>query len=195
MQFFELETLGNLNDRELALTDGPPEGMELRSYCMARGRRATPYYPKEAMVSLREDHPGIKLSSLLGNTNSYLIVHKDMKEVIAEHCQGIEVEYLPFDLYDHRKRLYSRDYFFINPIGTLDCLDPVASGVKIGSQGGVIHVGRRVLAPKKSANLPPLFRPKEKPAAYIVSESLAQALKDKGFTNVYLEPLEFSTST
>ncbi|MFY0526213.1 hypothetical protein ACN28I_24785 [Archangium gephyra] len=194
MRFFELETLGNLNDSELGLTDGPPEDMELRSYCMAFGDSARRFYPKEAKVSLREDHPGIKLSSLLGNTNSYLIVHSEMKELIAAHCQGVEVEYLPFDLYDHRKRLYSRDYFFINPIGTHDCLDPAASGVKIGPEGGVIHVARYVLDPKKSANLPPLLRPKEEPSVYIVSEPLAQALKDKGFTNVYLKPLEFSTS-
>ncbi|HYO71588.1 MAG TPA: DUF1629 domain-containing protein [Archangium sp.] len=195
MQFFRLQTLGNLNDPELGLTDGPPEGMELRSYCMSKGKRATPFYPNDAKVSLMEDRPGIKLSSLLGNTDRYLIVHKDMKEVIANHCQGLELEYLPLDLYDHRKRLYSRDYFFINPIGTHDCLDPVSSGVKIGSQGGVVHVARYVLDPKKSSNLPPLFRPKEEPSVYIVSEALAQALKNKGFTNVYLEPLEFSTST
>lgn len=193
MQFFRLQTLGDLNDPELALTEGPPEGMELRSYCMARGKRATPFYPAEAKLFLMEDRPGIKLSSLVGNTDRYLIVHRDVKEVIAAHCQGLEVEYLPFNLYDHRKRLYSRDYLFINPIGTQDCLDPVASEVKLGPEGGVIHVARHVLDPKKSPHLPPLFRPKEEPSVYIVSEPLAHALKDKGFTNVYLEPLAFST--
>lgn len=195
MRFFRLQTLGNLNDSELCLTGGPPESMEMRSYCMARGKRATPFYPTDAKVSLLQDRPGSKLSSLLGNTDRYLIVHTDMKEVIAAHCQGLEVEYLPFDLYDHRKRLYSRDYFFINPIGTHDCLDPIASGVKVGSQEGVIHVARYVLDPKRSTHLPPLFRPKEEPSVYIVAEPLAQALREKGFTNVYLEPLAFSTST
>ncbi|MCY1041532.1 hypothetical protein OV208_09420 [Corallococcus sp. bb12-1] len=192
MKFFQINTIGDLHEPELALVDGAPEGMSLRAYCMSEGDPALRFYPKEAKVSLRSDHPGIKLSSLLGNTSSYLIVRADVKEVIAAHAKDIEVEYLPFDLYDHRKRLYSQDYFIINPIGTLDCLDVAASGVKIGPEGSVIHVARFVLDPKKVAPLPALFRPKEEPAVYIVTETLALALKEKGFTNLQLEPLSIS---
>ncbi|NTX02422.1 imm11 family protein [Myxococcus sp. CA040A] len=192
MQFFQLDTLGNVNDSELGLSDGAPEGMELHSYCMAFGDSTHLLYPAEAKISLREDRPGIKLSSLLGNTNSYLIVHSTMKDVIEAHCQGIEVEFLPFDLHDHRKRLYSRDYFIINPLGTHDCLDPVASGVQRGPEGSVIHVESYTLDPRKATHLPRLLRPNEDPSVYIVSEELASALRDKGFTNVQLNPLPFS---
>ncbi|MCY1078316.1 hypothetical protein [Archangium lansingense] len=195
MQFFQLSTLGDMKNPELALTWGTPEGMEMRGYTLGRGKPATPHYPKRARVSLREDHAGIQLSSLLGNADNYLVVHKDVKQVIAEHCQGVEVEYLPFDLYDHRKRLYSRDYLFINPIGTRDCLEPVASGVEIGPEGGVIHVAQCVLDPKKAEALPALFRPVEKPAAYIVSQPLAEALRARGFTNIIFTPLTFSAAT
>ncbi|RYZ16475.1 MAG: hypothetical protein EOO70_04360 [Myxococcaceae bacterium] len=192
MRYFQISTIGSLHDPEIALLNGTPEGMSLRAYCMSEGDPAHRFYPKEAKVSLRHDHPGIKLSSLLGNTSSYLIVHADVKEVIAAHAQDIEVEYLPFDLYDHRKRLYSRDYFIINPIGTVDCLDATASGVKIGPEGSVIHVARFVLDPKKFDHLPALFRPKEEPAVYLVTEALAEALKAKGFTNILLEPVSIS---
>lgn len=193
MQFFRLDTLGDLNNQDLAMCDGPPEGMKMRSYTLARGKRAAPYFPKQARISLREDRLGIKLSSLLGNTFSHLVVHSDMKDVLAAHSQGLEVEYLPVDLYDHRKRLYSRDYFFINPIGARDCLDPVASRVEIGPEGGVIHVGEYVLDPKKVDTLPAFFRIQEEPSTYVVSRSLAEALKEKGFTNVLLTPLSLST--
>ncbi|RKG84017.1 imm11 family protein [Corallococcus terminator] len=189
MNFFRLSTLGDLNDKELALIDGPPEGMELRSYCMSEGDSSSRFYPKDAKIALQADHPGIKLSSLLGNTSRYLVVHASVKEVISAQCQDLEVEYLPFDLFDHRKRLYIRDYFIINPIGTRDCLDVAASGVKIGPEGSVIHVARFVLDPKKVAPLPALFRPKEEPSVYLVSEALAVALKEKKFTNLQLEPL------
>jgi hypothetical protein len=195
MQFFRLETIGDLNNQDLALTSGPPEGMVMRSYTLARGKRAAPHYPKEARISLRENHPGIKLSSLLGNTHNHLVVQSAVKEVIAAHCQGLEVEYLPVDLYDHRKRLYSRDYFFINPIGSRDCLDPVASRVQIGPEGSVIHVGEYVLDPKKVDTLPALFRVQEEPSTYVVSQALADALREKGFTNVVLNPLRFSNRT
>ena len=196
MQFFRLETLGDLNNTDLALTSGPPDGMKMHSYTLARGSPATPVYPKEARISLRKDHPGIKLSSLLGNTHNHLVVHSDMKEVIAAHCQGLEVEYLPVDLYDHRKRLYSRDYFFINPIGTRDCLDTVASGVELGPEGGVVRVGEYVLDPKKADALPVLFRIQEAPSTYVVSQVLADALREKGFSNIVLRgPFAFSTRT
>lgn len=196
MQFFELETLGDLNNTDLALTSGPPDGMKLRGYTLARGSPATPFYPKEARISLQQDRSGIKLSSLLGNMHSYLVVHSDMKDVIAAHCQGLEVEYLPVDLYDHRKRLYSRDYFFINPLGTQDCLDGVASGVEFGPEGGVVHVGEFVLDPKKVHALPALFRIKEEPSCYMVSQTLAEALRERAFSNVVLlGPLAVSTRT
>ncbi|MFP2925209.1 imm11 family protein [Pyxidicoccus sp. 3LG] len=194
MRFFQLETLGDLNDWDLVRLDGPPEGMKMRSYTLARGKPATPHFPKPARVVLAEEYPGIKLSTLLGNAHNHLVVHADMKAVIAEHCQDLEVEYLPFDLYDHRKRLYSRDYFFINPLGSRDCLDPKASKVEIGPEGGVIQMGASVLDPKKADALPALFRVQEDPSTYIVSQALAEALKAKAFTNVQLDPLDFSTS-
>ncbi|WP_044889518.1 imm11 family protein [Myxococcus hansupus] len=194
MRFFQLGTLGDLRDRDLVRLDGPPEGMKMRSYTLARGKPATPHFPKPARVVLAEEYPGIKLSTLLGNAHNHLVVRSDLKAVIEENCQDIPVEYLPFDLYDHRKRLYSRDYFFINPLGSRDCLDPQASKVEIGPEGSVIHVGSFVLDRKKVDALPALFRVLEAPSTYVVSQALATALEAKAFTNVQLDLLDFSTS-
>ncbi|WNG50110.1 hypothetical protein F0U60_42800 [Archangium minus] len=153
-----------------------------------------PYYPKDPKIFLKEENPGIRLTSLLGNTNSYLIVCSEMKEVIASYCQDVEVEYLPFALYDHRKRLYSRDYFIINPIGSHDCLNEKASGVEYGPEGGVVRIAQLVLDAAKLNNLPPFFRIDKQRTTYVVSEPLAQSLKDRGFTNIQLEPLAISAS-
>ncbi|HSP80435.1 MAG TPA: DUF1629 domain-containing protein, partial [Myxococcaceae bacterium] len=130
MKYFLLSTTGDLNDRDLVQIDDPPKGIGLRRYMMSRGKPATPYYPAEPKVFLREENPGIKLSSMLGNTVNYLIVSSDMRKVIESLCAGVEVEYLPIHLYDHRERLYTKDYCIINPLGALDCLDDEASGVE-----------------------------------------------------------------
>ena len=45
MQFFQLETLGDLNNTDLALTRGPPDGMKLRGYTLARCRQPPPEPP------------------------------------------------------------------------------------------------------------------------------------------------------
>ncbi|MFY0562402.1 imm11 family protein [Archangium lansingense] len=92
-------------------------------------------------------------------------------------------------MYDHRERLYSRDYFIINPIGALDCLDEKASGVKYGEEGSVVDIAEFVLDPAKVQNAPALFRIDKKPSKYVVDERFVQAVEAQGFTNVLLAPL------
>ncbi|WP_437323029.1 imm11 family protein [Sorangium sp. So ce381] len=190
MSFHLLSTTGDLADEDLVLIEDPPRGMGMKSYCMARGVRAVPHYPENAKIDLREENPGIKLSSLLGNTESYLIVSSAMKDVIEQHCQGVDIEYLTFTLYDHRKRVYSRDYWIVNPIGAFDCLDEGASGVKYGKQGSVTKIEKLVLDRGKIDALPALFRVDKEVTEYIVRADLAQALRAGGFTNVLLEALD-----
>ncbi|WP_437331900.1 imm11 family protein [Sorangium sp. So ce394] len=190
MSFHLLSTTGDLANEDLVLIEDAPRGMGMKSYCMARGVRATPHYPDNAKIYLREENPGIKLSSLLGNTESYLIVSSAMRGVIEQHCQGLEIEYLAFTLYDHRKRVHSRDYCIVNPIGAFDCLDEAASGVKYGKQGSVVKVDKFVLDRNKIHFLPALFRADKEVTEYIVRDDLAQALRTSGFTNVLLEGLD-----
>ena len=189
MKYFLLSTTGDLNDQDLVLIDDPPKGIGLRRFLMTKGRPAKAFYPAEPKIFLREEHPGLKLSSLLGNTESYLIVSSEVKKVFEQLCAGCEIEYLPFDLYDHRERLYSRDYFIINPIGALDCLDEKASGVKYGEEGSVVDIAEFVLDPAKVQNAPALFRIDKKPSKYVVDERFVQAVEAQGFTNVLQAPL------
>lgn len=191
MDFFHLSTMGTMDD-ELVLLDHAPEGIGLYSHTLSRGRHATPHYPEGAKIFLSKDYPGIKLTSLLGNTKNYLIVSMALREVIAAHCPDIEVEYLAFDLHDHRKRLYSSDYVIVNPIGTFECLDEVASGFEYNEDGDLIGIERHVLDRNKVEDAPSLFRMGKAPSEYVVDEELAAAMSEGGFTNVVLDKLPFS---
>ncbi|NTX13034.1 hypothetical protein FJV41_42785 [Myxococcus llanfairpwllgwyngyllgogerychwyrndrobwllllantysiliogogogochensis] len=192
MKYFLLSTVGDLNDRDLCLIDDPPKGIGLRRFLMTKGRPAKAFYPAEAKIFLREENPGIKLSSVLGNTENYLIASSEVKTVFEQLCAGCDIEYLPFDLYDHRERLYSKDYFIINPIGALDCLDEQASGVTYGEEGSVIDIAEFVLDDKKVGQAAALFRIDKKPSKYVVDERFVQAVEARGFTNVLLTPLRLS---
>ncbi|RKG83445.1 hypothetical protein D7V88_24090 [Corallococcus terminator] len=143
---------------------------------------------------MSEEHPGIQVSSLLGNSINYLIVSKEFKETIEAHCPRVEVEYLPFDLHDHRGRLFSRDYFIINPIGTHDCLDEESSGIKYGPDGGVVAIRNPMLHPDKVAGAPALFRVRHKPTVYVIDEVLVAAIREKGFTNIVLSELKMASN-
>jgi hypothetical protein len=191
-KFFRLQNLGSLSDPDLCRIEDPPRGIGLRKFCPALGDRASPYYPPDPRIQLREEQPGIQLSPLLGNNINYLIVSTAFKETIQAHCQGVEIEYLPFDLYDHRGRLYSRDYFIINPIGSYDCLDEATSGIEYGPEGSVVAINHPQLHPVKVTGAPALFRVRHKPTVYIVDETLAAAIREKGFTNVRMRELQMS---
>ena len=192
MRFYHLSTLG-VPSRELAIIDSAPRPGGKASARLATGDRAKPYYPLTASISLSEDKPGIQLSSLLGNTLSCLVVNSMLKQTIEEHCQGIEIEYFSFDLYDHRERLYSKDYWIINPIGTLDCLDVAATQAAMEALMDPWSESPYVLNSAKLNGAPSLFRLHGEPMEYVIDEKLATALKERAFTNVILHELAIRT--
>src|SRR5262249_39287478 len=135
--------------------------------------------------------PGIKLSSLLGNTISYLIVHASMKDVIVANQPG-ELELLPFTLYNHKKRVHSKDYWIVNPIGTIDCVNKEASEITYGGDGNkqVVGVDKWVLDPKKLEGTPALFRVPENAEEYFIDSRLGKAFQQNKFSNVLLIEVE-----
>lgn len=188
--FFLLSTYGEANPDYCRL-DERPEGADVEFEAVATGKRATSYYPRPARVFMSELFPGIQLTSLLGNIHSYLIVCSALKEVIAKHCQNIQVEYLDFELYDHRRRLYSQDYFFVNPLGTLDCLAHSACDATYRPDGTISLFRRLALDPVKVRQAPALFRIRETSLEYVVNTALARAMREGGFTNIVLTPLPY----
>jgi hypothetical protein len=134
--------------------------------------------------------PGIKLPSLIGNTNDFLIVKRELKMVFEE--SGVALECLPFTLFDHKKREASRDYFIINPLGTFDCLDLQKSVVVYSKQkpGAIVSVRTPRLDPRKVASAPDFFRIQEVPYAYVISARLAAQIQALQPTNFYVTRLE-----
>ena len=184
MEFFVLDTQGNLNDSGLCLVDDPPVGMGLHDYCLVRGVKAKSHFPEDAKVFLRPEHPGLKLPGVLGNLNGYFIGTSKAKEIVESHCPDQEIEFLRFALYNQKKRVHSTDYWFINPIGGLDSLNEPACGIKYDAKGAVVTMEAIVLDAKKIEDAPDLFRILKAPAEYVLSRRLAEAFKDGGVTNV-----------
>jgi len=192
MRYFEIETLGDVNNSELLFLDQEPEVLGLDGYCLAAGEPVGDTYPADVKVMPSEEQTGIQLSSLLGNNFNYLIVSAALKEAIAQHCVGAAIEYLPFTLLDHRSRVRSQDYFFINPLGSIDAVDAAASDIKYHRSGAVVSIRKLVLDPRNLLGAPSLFRLKQDLQRYIVSEPLVQVFKERGFTNLVLREIAVS---
>jgi hypothetical protein len=191
MKFYRWMTLGQ-PDVEQCFLDTAPKGLGARSAFLAQGRSVKGLYPESPRIDLSEENPGLRLESFIGNSKRMLVVSSPLRALLEQWCQGQEVEYLPVHIYNHRGRLHANDYSIVNPLGTLDCADLERSDVKM-AEGEVVRVNRIVLSPAKLERPPHLFRVREAPHFYVVSEALAEALKAGGFTNVVLEPLEVAS--
>ncbi|WP_163997995.1 imm11 family protein [Pyxidicoccus caerfyrddinensis] len=157
-------------DPDYCILDDFPEGLGLDSYKLGKGERVGKDYPKNARIYMTDDFSGIALPDLVSNTRNMLIVSKKVKESIERVNKG-PTEYLPVAIYNHKRRLASADYFIINPLGTFDCLDLKKSRIEY-HEGDVVGVDEFVLDPKKLKKAPDLFRAREDPVAYFVSERL-----------------------
>lgn len=195
MKYFFIDPLGD-PDGDWCTVEKPPKGMGLTVARPSKGRRVGEKYPSDAAIFMSPNYEGIRVGSVVGNTESYLIVAGPVKKVIEAHCKGADIEYLPVALYDHKGRLSGADFFIINPIGAIDCLNLDASEINYldapgdAYHGSVVDVDRFVLDPKKVADAPALFRVHEDPYTYVVNGKLADSLRKGGFTNIVLDEIE-----
>src|SRR5947209_4553040 len=116
MKYLMLDPLGDNRNEDLCFTDNPPRGGVVTAYDLKIGRRLAEKYPQgfgDLTVQLSDDHPGLEEPSYLGNTDFLLMVNRQAADVIKAHEVG-EVEVIPFKLLNHRKRVHSQDYVFLN---------------------------------------------------------------------------------
>jgi hypothetical protein len=175
---YGLLDLCNVIEPQFCVIDGLPTGKNLDDVKAAnptRGEQARHVYPPDARVYMSPMFGGMQLPDIVCNTESLLIVHKRVKEVM-ERVNGGATEYLPLAIYNHKRRLASADFFVVNPLGTHDVLDLDASDIERDEDGDVVHVNKMVLDPKKLRTAPDLFRPDEDVEAYIISKKIATEL-------------------
>jgi hypothetical protein len=192
MDYFRIELCPSV-DKSLCVLEDGPEGTQPFSYAMARGETAAADYPADAKWFMHRRWSGIKLASLIANTANLLVVHKSLKGAI--HKLGVPVESYGFALYDHKKRLASRDYFIVNPLGRHDVLDLKASQIEWSPDDptAVVDVEEMVLDPRKIAKAPPLLRVQEDPEAILIERMAARKLAALDPTNFFLREVRQSS--
>lgn len=185
MRFFRFWPRGNDRDKSLAFVRDEPSGLGLNDFYMRQGKRIGGLYPANAKVYLDRQTPGTKLESVLGNLCSYLMVSTQTKDVVLSVCTN-EIEVLPFTLYNHKKRVHSKDYVILNPIGTFDCVSRAASQITYEGDE-IVGVKTLVFDSNRTGDAPHLFRVPEKPSWYFITDTLARAMKTANLTNVIVK--------
>jgi hypothetical protein len=195
MKYYTLTTC-YLKDHDLCMIDHAPDKIRHISYKLSEGGCVANEYPRDQndAVVYMDEKWGMLIGGLVSNTSQFLIVCSKIKDLIAGAFPAgdPDIQNFPVSIYDHKKRLASSDYWFVNPLGAIDCLDLAKSEIKRGSDGDVIRVKRTVLSRVKLRNQRPLFRPKENPRSYIIRHDLLMAIKDLNLSipNIYVEELE-----
>jgi hypothetical protein len=198
--WYFIDTMGELNP-EWCMLDSPPEEIGIDYFMMATGERIGDAYPSDARIRMSGEREGIRLGALIGNTLSYLIVHREVVDVTRPFCAEIDVEYLPFTLINHKGRVHSDAYLIVNPIGTESVLDLDLSEILYFEMPGdpydgeIISLDNPVIDPEKAAQAPPLFRLAESPDRIVASADLRAALQDGDFENLYFIPLDVAETT
>jgi hypothetical protein len=194
MRYFFIDRLATV-DPKFYFTDKRTKGLGISTWQTAEGVAIADRWPSPPPTILpSDDTPATKLPDLIGSTVGYLIASPGLRTVIAEHCPGVEIEYLPIVLLSHKKRPQSQDYCLVNPIGKRDCLNHTQSKIAYTDDHQVIDVDKFVLDPRKLEGAPALFRITEDPRQYVVNETLARAFAAHNFTNILLKEIEVSTS-
>lgn len=193
MPTYFLSTLGDLCDPTLCVLDQIPAGLGAAYSRLAKGRAMGDDFPAQAEIPMTEGHDGLRLASLVGHTQNFIVASRAFQETVREAYDATpfrdQIEYLPISIIDHRGRARGDEYFLVNPLGTFDVLDHDRSEVEY-YEGYVIGVDRYVVNAEKVSAAPPLFRLREKPSRYLVQEPLAEDLKQAQLTNIILEPVE-----
>jgi hypothetical protein len=107
-------------------------------------------------------------------------------KALLEKEAGVEIEFLPFTLYNHKGRIAAEDCFIANVIGTRDCVDMKRTrGEKsIMSPGEFEAIFLLHLDP---ASVPPeekLFRLNVRPNIFIIRDDLRATFEQHGITGI-----------
>jgi hypothetical protein len=194
MNYALLDTMPEEHPK-LCILNGAPKKAEALVHHIMVGEPVLADFPEDAAFHMSGRQDRIGLGGLIGNTDSLLIVHRSIKDLVLAHDKRHDLlECLPVKIINHKKRVASADYFILNPLGGEDCLDPKKSVIERNKLGEIVEVEEIVLKKSKLDPRRALFRPLEDPYVYIAREDWLLKVKELGLkiSNIYATPLDVS---
>jgi hypothetical protein len=124
----------------------------------------------------------------------FVVVSGKVKALLAE-AQANRVEMLPVRIVNHKGRTASPDYFVVNPLDVVDCVDVAASKGRWNALDPESLCGCDALV-LREAEVPremQIFRPKSWKNLIVVRRALADRMRAAGLTGLFfLEPSEYT---
>ncbi|GAA4278314.1 imm11 family protein [Aquimarina mytili] len=131
-----------------------------------------------------------KLNQLADNLygTGYPVVSDKLKSFLEKKIDSKHIEFLPVTLIDQQKRNIPGEYYLINALRVVDCIDIEASGVVWNplEPSEIMHYekGLELQESKIPENLK-LFRLKKHSSTIIVRSDLVTEIEQTGFSGLY----------
>lgn len=169
------------------------EGVE-NSFEIKEGVSRLAGWPTDASAPMDKSFPkDIGLAdSLIGCI--HVVISKRVRAFLEG--EAVEnVEFLPITIVNHKGRIASKDYFILNPLQSVDCIDMGASQAEKDSldPGMIQGVNQLVLREDAVPKDAMVFRTKYWPGKILIRRDLADRMNEAGLTGLYfIEPAEYT---
>lgn len=151
-----------------------------------RGEPLAGEFPGDAGFKMRADFPeNTVLTDSLSNLNSLIVGSQRLREFL-EGRKVSHIEYHPVTVRDHKGKVIKSQYYIINPISNVDCLDLPASGAVMSrvKTTKVQFIKKLVLRDQALDVSRQIFRITNFDMITLVREDLAAAMDNAEFTGV-----------
>jgi len=149
-------------------------------------------FPETALFTMHPDFPHhTVLTDNLINSDLLVVASQRLKDFLE--ARGVnDVEYLRVAVRNHKRKLVGRDFFIVNPLEPIECIDLKRSSVSWDciNPKEINRVERLALIENKIPPTRELFRIRGFPDAALVSRKLAEAIDERGFTGIRWREIE-----
>jgi hypothetical protein len=142
------------------------------------------------IVDLSEDGGDMRVD-FISNSDRVILASSRAREVIvAGGAVEAQVEYLPVTLRDKKQRPLSTQYFFVNPVVNVTCMDRKRSVFSTyDNSDEVMSIERLYLDDGKVPKDVPIFRLGEDKKFILIRKDMFAAIEGAGLTGFWAVPL------
>lgn len=182
----------DLDLEDSAILSEHPHSIKAQASMFQRGMPLKDWMPAKAHYRMSNRYPDRRaLIAFQTNTLDLLVVSHEARETLAPQPVQ-EMEFLPIVILDHRDKVASTDYFILNLLGSVDCMDREKSVYKNSPLNPSVFNSCRklVLHEDRIPAGTELFRLTNGPTTYIASQELKERVVSRGLQGMKFVPVE-----
>ncbi len=156
-----------------------PEAFAIRDAVSVADR-----FPDDAFFAMNPQNPkDIRLPDQVRTYEGLVVVSSAIRDVVLEI--GGDVELLPVAIHDHRGRVASSDYWIVNPLTRIDCLDVANSRLTVNAiDNSYSGCDSLAILPDRVPEDATFFRPSVFPEPIVCRRDVADRIVSGGFSGI-----------